>query len=89
MLIYYCSFLLSVDMGSVVNPFLKAFHLRCNCWRCGGGGEGDTGRGSAPRYYIPCKVLQGASMVSVMCCSYKPNEDFIEHSDIQCQKSLV
>ena len=39
MLIYYCSFLLSVDMGSVVNPFLKAFHLRCNCWRCGGGGR--------------------------------------------------
>lgn len=23
----------------------------------GGRGEGDTGKGSAPRYYIPCKVL--------------------------------
>ena len=53
-------------------------------------GEGDTGKGSAPRYYIPCKVLHRVHQwFLLMCCNYKPNEDFMEHSDIQFQKSLV
>ena len=61
MLIYYCSFLLSVGMGSVVISIFNGFSFAVELLEMWGGGgkgeEGDTGRGSAPRYCIPCKVL--------------------------------
>lgn len=60
MLIYYCSFLLSVGMGSVVISIFNGFSFAVELlemWGGGKGEEGDTGRGSAPRYCIPCKVL--------------------------------
>ena len=58
MLIYYCSFLLSVDMGSVVISIFNGFSFVVELLEMWGrGGEGDTGRGSAPRYCISCKVL--------------------------------
>ena len=47
MLIYYCSFLLSVDMGSVVISIFNGFSFVVELLEMlGGGGEGRGGRGT-------------------------------------------